>query len=125
MEYKINSERHYHETMVSIYDLMNKGESNLNESEMQQLISMTTAAEKFEDEVLGLKPVKQPESLPEAIELFMFENKISQAKLADELGIGKPKLSQIMTGKRKPDVSFIKAIYYKLKIDPKFILEHI
>jgi HTH-type transcriptional regulator/antitoxin HigA len=125
MEYKINSERHYHETMVSIYDLMNKGESNLNESETQQLISMTTAAEKFEDEVLGLKPVKQPESLPEAIELFMFENKISQAKLADELGIGKPKLSQIMTGKRKPDVSFIKAIYYKLKIDPKFILEHI
>ncbi|WP_133784860.1 helix-turn-helix domain-containing protein [Pedobacter nutrimenti] len=125
MEYKINSERHYYETMVSIYDLMNKGESNLNESETQQLISMTTAAEKFEDEVLGLKPVKQPESLPEAIELFMFENKISQAKLADELGIGKPKLSQIMTGKRKPDVSFIKAIYYKLKIDPKFILEHI
>lgn len=125
MEYQINSEKHYHQTMVVIYDLMNKGEANLTASEIEKLRSLTIAAEKFEDEVLGLKPVKQPESIPQALELIMFEQKISQAKLADELGIGKPKLSQILTGKRKPDVSFIKAIYNKLKIDPKFILDHI
>ena len=59
------------------------------------------------------------------IELFMYENKISQAKLANQLGIGKPKLSQILTGKRKPDVPFLKAIYNKLNIDPKFILDHV
>jgi transcriptional regulator with XRE-family HTH domain len=75
--------------------------------------------------VLGLKPAKQPGSLTQAIERFMYENKVSQAKLADELRIGKPKLSQILTGKRKPDVSFLKAIYNELNIDPKFILDHI
>ena len=59
------------------------------------------------------------------IELFMFENKFSQAELADELGIGKPKLSKILTGKRKLDVPFLKAVYNKLRIDPKFIMDHI
>jgi len=125
MEYQITSEKHYHETMIIIYDLMNRGEANLLAADIKKLHELTTATEKFEDEVLGLHPTKQPDSLSEALELFMFEHKISQSKLADELGIGKPKLSQILTGKRKPDVSFIKAIYNKLKIDPKFILDHI
>jgi len=125
MEFQITSEKHYHETMIVIYDLMNKGEINLTDSEIENLRGLTVATEKFEDEVLGLRPVKQPESISEVLELFMFENKISQAKLADELGIGKPKLSQILTGKRKPDVTFLKAIYNKLKLDPKFILDHI
>ncbi len=125
MEYAINSEKQYHETMVQIYDLMNKGEASLTNADVRKLTAMTTAAEKFEDEVLELKPARQPNSLPEVIELFMYENKLSQAKLADELGIGKPKLSQILTGKRKPDVPFLKAVYNKLRLDPKFILDHI
>lgn len=104
---------------------MDKGSENLTETDTQQLLAMSVAAEKFEDEVLGLKPVKKPDSLQELIEQFMYENKISQASLADQLGIGKPKLSQILTGKRKPDVPFLKAIYSKLNVDPKFILDHI
>jgi HTH-type transcriptional regulator/antitoxin HigA len=125
MDYKIVSEKQYHETMLLIYDLMNKGEAGLNESDTEKITAMTIAAEKFEDQVLGLKPTKKPESISEVIELFMYENKISQAKLADQLGIGKPKLSQILTGKRKPDVPFLKAIYNKLNLDPKFILDHV
>jgi HTH-type transcriptional regulator/antitoxin HigA len=74
---------------------------------------------------LHLKPVKQPQSLPEVIELFMYENKLSQAKLADRLGVGKPKLSQILTGKRQPDVLFLKALYRKLNLDPKVILDRV
>jgi HTH-type transcriptional regulator/antitoxin HigA len=125
MDYKIVSEKQYHETMLLIYDLMNKGDAGLNESDTEKITAMTIAAEKFEDQVLGLKPTKKPESISEVIELFMYENKISQAKLADQLGIGKPKLSQILTGKRKPDVPFLKAIYNKLNLDPKFILDHV
>jgi HTH-type transcriptional regulator/antitoxin HigA len=125
MEYLVISEKHYHESMIVIYDLMNKGEKNMNLQDTEKLKAMTKATEKFEDEAMGLRPVKKPNSVPEAIALFMYENKLSQAKLADELGIGKPKLSQILTGKRKPDVSFLKAIYNKLKLDPKFILDHV
>ncbi|MES2107513.1 MAG: helix-turn-helix domain-containing protein [Bacteroidota bacterium] len=124
-EFLIATDRNYHETMVAIFELMNKGEVNLNDEEIELLKVMTVAAEKYEDEILQLKPVKQPKSLPEVIELFMFENKLSQSKLADMLGVGKPKLSQILTGKRKPDVSFLKALYRKLNLDPKLILENV
>lgn len=55
----------------------------------------------------------------------MFENRLSQAKLADKLGVGKPKLSQILSGKRKPDVLFLKALYKKLNLDPRLILDHV
>src|SRR5476651_894816 len=96
----ILNDKNYHETMIAIYDLMNKGEANLTDDELKKLAEITVVAEKYEDEVLGLKPTKKPQSLNEAIELFMYEHKLSQAKLATELGIGKPKLSQILTGKR-------------------------
>jgi antitoxin component HigA of HigAB toxin-antitoxin module len=124
-EFLITTDKNYHETMVTILDLMNKGEANLNTEEIGQLRAMAVAAEKYEDEVLNLKPVMKPQSLPDVIELFMFENKLSQAKLADRLGVGKPKLSQILTGKRKPDVLFLKALYRKLNLDPQIILEYI
>lgn len=119
----ISSDKNYHEIMIAVYELMNKGESNLTDVELEQLGIMALAAEKYEDEVLHLKPVKQPKSLPEVVELFMYENKVSQAKLADRLGIGKPKLSQILTGKRQPDVLFLKALYRKLNLDPKLIMD--
>jgi len=124
-EFLIDTDKKYHETMIEIYELMNKGEMNLTADEAKLLEMMAVAAEKYEDEVLQLKPIKQPKSLPEVIELFMFENKLSQAKLADRLGIGKPKLSQILTGKRKPDVLFLKALYRNLNLDPKIILENV
>lgn len=121
----IETEKDYHQMMIAIYELMNKGETEITAAEADLLRSMTFLAEKYENEVLKLKPVKKPKSLSEVIELFMFENKLSQAKLAEKLNIGKSKLSQILTGKRQPDVSFLKAIYKKLNIDPKFILDHI
>jgi HTH-type transcriptional regulator/antitoxin HigA len=122
---EILTDKNYHETMVAIYELMNKGEANLSPEELENLGSMAFAAEKYEDEILHLKPVKQPKSLPEVVELFMYENKLSQAKLADRLGMGKPKLSQILTGKRQPDVLFLKALYRKLNLDPKLILDNV
>lgn len=121
----IETDKDYHKMMIAIYELMNKGEAQLTDDEIETLQSMVMLAEKYENEVLNLKPVKKPKSLADVIELFMFENNLTQAKLADKLGIGKPKLSQILTGKRPPDVPFLKAIYMKLNLDPRFILDHV
>jgi HTH-type transcriptional regulator / antitoxin HigA len=121
----ISSKKQYHETMANIYELMNAGETNLTKAESKKLALMVNAAEKFEDETMGLRPDFKPESLPEMVRLVMLEKKISQARLAEMLKVGKPKLSQILNGKRKPDLEFLKLAYKKLKIDPTFILEHI
>jgi len=45
----------------------------------------------------------------------MFEKKWSKNKLAEILGIGASKLSQILNNKREPDVTFLKAIHEKIR----------
>lgn len=124
MKYSITSKRNYHETMVAIYNLMNKGEANLTTAELKKLVAMTKAAEDYEDNVLELKPVKEPQTITELIEQKMYEKKLTQSSLADQLEIGKSKLSEILTGKRKPDIPFLKAVYKKLNVDPGFLLDH-
>lgn len=125
MKHTITSKKAYHETMVAVYNLMNKGEANLTERELNKLEAMAKAAEEYEDNVLGLKPGKKPETITEIIEQKMYENKMSQAKPAETLELGKSKLSEILSGKRKPDAPFLKALYKKLNIDPAFLLDHV
>lgn len=124
MKHEIKSKKAYHETMVAIYKLMDKGEANLSAAELKKLAAMSVAAEKYEDEVLGLQPKKDPETIVEVVELKMFENKMTQAKLAEKIGLGQSKVSEILAGKRKPDIPFLKGIYKVLKIDAGFLLEH-
>ncbi len=124
MKHVIASKKAYHETMVAVYDLMNRGEANLTAKDLKSLAAMARAAEEYEDNVLGLKPAQEPRTITELLEQKMYENKMTQAKLADKLGLGKSKLSEILSGKRKPDVLFLKAVYKKLKVDPAFLLDH-
>lgn len=123
MKHLINSKKSYHETMVAVYNLMNKGEANLTSSELKKLTAMSTEAERYEDEVLNLKPARPPKTIAELVALKMFENKMTQAKLADELGLGKSKISEILSGKRKADVAFLKGLHKVLKIDANYLLE--
>jgi antitoxin component HigA of HigAB toxin-antitoxin module len=125
MKYQIKSKREYHQTMVEVYDLMNKGEHNLSECEMNRLSVLAEEAERYEDEVLQLRPLQQPKTIQEMVELKMFEQKISQTILAEKLGFSPSKVSEILSGKRKPDVSFLKGIYEQLQIDADFLLKHV
>ena len=125
MKYEINSKKAYHETMLAIYKLMDKGETSLSAAELKKLAAMSAAAEKYEDEVLGLKPKKNPENFIEIIELKMFESKLTQSKLAAQIGLRQSKVSEILSGKRKPDLPFLKGVHKVLKIDANFLLEHV
>ena len=124
MKQKINSKKEYHETMVMVYDLMNKREKNLTQKELKQLSQLSKAVENYEVDVLGLKSLKAPKTVSEIVELKLFEHKMTQAKLAAELGLGKSKVSEILSGKRKPDLIFLKGVHRILKIDAGFLLEH-
>ena len=110
--------------MVQVYNLMNRGEHSLSEEELSKLSVMAEAAEKYENEVLGVGVLKTPKTIPEMVELKMFEQKISQTTLAEKLGFSPSKVSEILSGKRKPDVSFLKGIHNLLHIDADFLLNH-
>lgn len=55
-EFIIDSNKNYHGAMLAIYQIMNKGESNLKSDELEELESMSRAAERYEDDILYLKP---------------------------------------------------------------------
>jgi antitoxin component HigA of HigAB toxin-antitoxin module len=117
---QIKSKKEYHQMMVDIYNLMNKGEGNLTKLETTRLAEMSVAAELYEDTILGLTPV--PKTIQEIVELKLFENKMTQAKLAEEIGLAKSKVSEILNGKRKADIQFLKGIHKRFKIDAELLL---
>ncbi len=125
---KIKTGKQYKAVMKTIDGLLDKatkigGFHKLEKEEADMLADLSKIAEAYEDNVLELMPIR-PKTLKEAVEFRRMEHKWTQADLARTLGIGAPKLSQILSGKREPDVAFLKAVYKKLRIDPEFILTH-
>ncbi len=125
---KIKTEKQYKAVMKTIEGLLEKatkigGFHKLEKGEATMLASLSKQAETYEDNVLELMPMR-PKTLKEAVEFRRMERRLTRAKLAKTLGIGAPKLSQILSGKREPDVIFLKAVHRKLNIDADFILRH-
>ena len=60
----------------------------------------------------------------EMVEFKLFEQKMTKSTLAKLLEFSPSKVSEILSGKRKPDVVFLKGIHKLLKIDAEFLLTH-
>ena len=118
----IKTEAQYKKAMSEILTLMNKGEGNLSKTETNKLREMALAAQAYEKSIYTIPP---PQTIEGMIELKMYEKKLKQKELAKLMGLSEPKLSQILTGKREPDVSFLKAAHVKLGIDASFLLTHV
>jgi HTH-type transcriptional regulator/antitoxin HigA len=106
--------------MQKIDALMKKGEKNLTGKEADTLRSLALAAQAYEKSIYT---IPAPKTLEGLLELKMYERRLRQKELARLLGIGEPKLSQIMSRKRKPDVAFLKAAHERLGIDGNALLE--
>ncbi len=119
---KLNSETAYNKALAEVYKLMQKGEKNLTDNEAVNILNMAKAIQNYEKVNY---PFPMPKTIKELVELKMFEKKLNKVSLAKILGIGAPKLSQILNNKRDPDVSFLKALHEKLGVDGNFILERV
>ena len=118
---KIESAREYNALMKKIDALMKKGENNLTNDEANKLRNLALAAQAYEKTIYT---IPAPKTLEGIIELKMYERKLKQKELAKLLGIGEPKLSQILSKKRKPDLDFLKAAHAHLGIDGNVLLEY-
>ncbi|WP_346319024.1 helix-turn-helix transcriptional regulator [Chitinophaga sp. YIM B06452] len=118
---KIASAAEYERIMARIDLLMKKGSAALTEGDVDELQVLVKIAEDYEDHYISLP---RPDTLLGMIELKMFHKKMNQKEMAEFLGISPSKFSQILNQKREPDVEFLKVIYHKLHLDPKFILDH-
>src|SRR5580692_1628303 len=118
---KIENDREYNATMKKIDALMKKGEKNLTDKEAEEIRTLALAARAYEKTIYT---IPAPQTLEGLIELKMYERRLKQKELAKLLGIGEPKLSQIMSRKRKPDLDFLKAAHEHLGIDGNILLEY-
>ena len=129
MSYKINSEEEYLQVMEKVESYLQRATSgagfqSLNHEEREDLRQLSLMAEAWEDDI-PLMPIKQPQTIIEMIELKMYERKLKQKDLAKLLGVSESRLSEIMKGKRSINMDFAQRLYYKLQIEPKFILEKV
>lgn len=118
---RIVTEEENERYLKMIEDLMNKGSDNLTDDENQLLVEMTKAVQTFEQSFYEIPKINSLEAM---LELKMYEMKLNRTMLSEILGIGNSKLSEIMNGKRRPDVTFLKALHHKLGIDAGFLLNH-
>lgn len=115
------SEKQYNSVMSEILALMNKGEANITDQEADRLRILALEAQEYEKSIYQ---IPAPSTLEGMIELRMYEMKLRQKDLAKTLKVSDTKLSLILSGKQKPDVAFLKALYRNLDIPADFILEH-
>lgn len=124
---KIRTESQYNQVMLLIEGFIKTataggGFSTLSAAEADELAKLSLLAEKYEDEVMKIMPL--PISINGLVQHKMNEMGLNQSKLADLLGLGTSKLSQILNGKREPDVPFLKAVHQHLGISGDFLLEN-
>jgi HTH-type transcriptional regulator/antitoxin HigA len=125
---KIRTETQYNQVMVLIEKFIAKATENggfnfLSDQEKDELSSLSLLVEEYEDNVLRIMPL--PVTINSVVQHKIRELNLTQAKLAEMLGLGTSKLSQILNGKREPDVMFLKAIHSKLGISGDFLLENV
>ena len=119
---KIGDEKQYTDTINSINEIMKKGESNVSSEELQTLQDLTAQVQEYESKYYAF-PV--PQTIIDMVKVKMFERDMNQTDLAKETNIPLPKINQILRGKRKPDLDFLKGIYDKLHIPADFIFSKI
>lgn len=128
MIYKIRNEAQYNQVMLMIEGFLQKattggGFSSLNKADADELSQLSLLAEQYEDNVLKIMPL--PVTINSVVQHKIKEMNLTQAKLAEMLGLGTSKLSQILNGKREPDVMFLKAVHSKLGISGDFLLDSV
>ena len=123
---KIRNEKQYNQVMGLIEEYLQKatnlgGFNALSETETEELKSLSLLAEDYEDNTLKLMPIKL--SLGNIIEQKLKEKNLTQKALASMFAMSAAKVSQILSGKRQPDVEFLKATHEKLGVDGNLLLD--
>jgi HTH-type transcriptional regulator/antitoxin HigA len=91
----------------------------LTESETEALDRLTQIVKRYEDAHFI---IETPQTVQELIAMKMFEKNLKQKEIAKMLDTTDTKLSEIMHHKRKPSISFLKALNQVLEIDGNLLL---
>ena len=138
---KIASSEEYEKAVQQLERIAAKGEEYLTDEELEWFENTANLVASYEvkNKMLPIDVHAVPENntdvqkiatalgyephLADIIRFKMLQRKLNQKSLAHLLNIGEAKVSQILNGKRAPDVYFLRAIHSKLGIDGNVLLE--
>lgn len=137
----IVSREDYDKALNQLERMVAKGEKNLTKEELDWIENTAGLLSEYEEEngmsPIDVKSVRENEtdiqkiaaalgyepSFTDIIRFKMLQRKLNQKSLASLLNMGEAKVSQILSGKREPDVDFLRGIHAKLGIDGNVLLE--
>jgi HTH-type transcriptional regulator / antitoxin HigA len=99
---------------------MAKGSGNVSKDELAEIRGLAVKVQAFEQKKFI---IEQPTTFAGIIEMKMYDLKLKQTQLAKKLHISDAKLSLIMSGKQRPDISFLKAVHKELQLVANVLLE--
>lgn len=119
----IETDGQYKAAFAELDVLIAEGFEGIPEKE-KHFLELAIAIEAYEDSI-PLMPVsaRPPRSLVGLIEQKMRVLKLKQRDMARLLGVSEARLSEVLTGKRKPNLDLAKRLHERLHIDAEVILK--
>ncbi len=117
---QIKSDQQYEAACQRIEELLKVvgNDTPADDKNMLELDLLSDLVADYEEEHY---PIAAP-TLIETIKLRMYEMGLSQARLAEMLGLSPARMSEIITGKGEPSLKTCRLISQKLNIDPAIVL---
>lgn len=120
MKPRIKSGSNYHTALSKIERYIEKGIENLNKTETEDLKLIAEAVEEYEKTKY---PMPLFTSIADILANHMQENKLTQSALSMKLGVSPSALSDIINGKKKPNLAIVIILHEKLNIDGNLLLK--
>ncbi|MDO6432183.1 helix-turn-helix domain-containing protein [Flavitalea sp. BT771] len=122
MSKKINNKQQYYAAMAEIESYLQKGFSNLTTKEEDHLEELSKAVEAWE---LKEFPMPMQPSFQDILIYIMQFKRYSQSELSEDLSISKSLLSEILNGKKQPNLNIVVSLHQKFGIDANVLLESV
>ena len=118
----IKNKQQYYTAMAEIEGYLQKGFSNLTEKEENHLDEISKAVEAWE---LKEYPMPLQPSFADILIFIMQNKRLTQSELSKSLEVSPSLLSEILNGKKQPNIDIVKNLHLQFHIDGNLLLESI
>jgi antitoxin component HigA of HigAB toxin-antitoxin module len=119
---KIGSKQQYYMAMAEIEGYLQQGFSSLTEKEEGRLEELSKSVEAWE---IKEYPMPMQPSFADILIFIMQNKRYSQSEFSESLSISKSLLSEILNGKKKPNLEIILILHKDFGIDANILMESI
>jgi HTH-type transcriptional regulator/antitoxin HigA len=119
---KITTKQQYFEAMAEIEGYLQKGFSRLTAEEDDRLSALSRAVEVWE---MKEYPMPVMPTFRDILVWLVQSKRSTQSELSETLSVSKSLFSEIINGKKQPNLEIVVSIHQKFGIDANVLLESI